>query len=493
MSFAYTLGVQARRACDALRLTDVPLSVAAVFAVSATMSVTAGVGLLLRIAPDDVRSAPVVALAPVQGPLAPLRPAFDEPLLARVAPPPRPARTEAPVTDLAAAPDATPAPAEAPVVLASALTSDDIEFVPAPPPRPAALVDDTADAPEAPATEVVAALPETGVLTSPRPTARPRDIAQIVARATRPAAPPTAPQAATVQVARADATEDILVPERSTPAPILRLGPAATGPNPCSSRLSREIPRRRGNMPDGTAFIGGLMNASGGTRDAAIVRAALQGNVPDSFRDLRPVRFQGMTAAGQAEITVCVTPDYLAIGSDRDSVRVPLGLAGALQVADAFDMILPTKRMVDAIYRQASVRVAPQPMPAGAQMSSTDYFLRHDRTVDAQLAQAGARDGLLVAGIKKDIVLTNRLGSAPGRVAIYGWHRTNGQAIQPLSTVHGASYADYSHGIRLVSRTAFLNGRSVDLSALLTNARYAGLLNDDGVLTSQTARVAQLR
>jgi hypothetical protein len=58
--------------------------------------------------------------------------------------------------------------------------------------------------------------------------------------------------------------------------------------------------------------------------------------------------------------------------------------------------------------------------------------------------------------------------------------------------VHGEYYADYSHGIRLVSRTAFLNGRPVDLRALLTDASYAGLLNSDGVLSSATVRLASL-
>ena len=191
-------------------------------------------------------------------------------------------------------------------------------------------------------------------------------------------------------------------------------------------------------------------------------------------------------------MTICVTPDYLAIGSDGDNVRVPLGLPAALQIADAFDMILPTTSMVDAIYRQADVRIAPSPMTPGASMSSTNYFVRHNETINAQFLRAGARPGMLVAGHKKDLVIANRLGRNPGRVAIYGWHRTNGRAIQPLSTVHGAYYADYSHGIRLVSRTAYIDGRAVDLRDLLTDERYANFLNSDGALSGATVRLASL-
>ncbi|MFY9246145.1 MAG: hypothetical protein WAO88_10165, partial [Roseicyclus sp.] len=150
-------------------------------------------------------------------------------------------------------------------------------------------------------------------------------------------------------------------------------------------------------------------------------------------------------------------------------------------------------RMVDAIYAQADLRVSPAPMPPTSAMSSTDYFLRHDSTVDVQFVRAGARDGLLAAGHKKDVVIANRLSNAPGRVAIYGWHRANGNPIQPLSTVHGEYYADYSHGIRLVARTAYVDGRAVDLRALLTDGQYAGLLNTDGPLTGAAIRLASLR
>jgi len=189
---------------------------------------------------------------------------------------------------------------------------------------------------------------------------------------------------------------------------------------------------------------------------------------------------------------LCVTPDYLALGSDRDYVRVPLGLRAATRIGEEFGMILPTPRMVDLIYRAAALRLAPQPMPPGPQMTSTAYFIRHNATIEAQRQSAGAAPGTLISGQKKDVVLTSRLASNPGRVAIYGWHRTSGQPIQPLSTVHGAGYADYSHGIRLVSRTAYINGKAVDLRNLMADPRYAGLLSKEGPIGGPALRMAAL-
>ncbi|MEC7762366.1 MAG: hypothetical protein VX874_10710 [Pseudomonadota bacterium] len=257
--------------------------------------------------------------------------------------------------------------------------------------------------------------------------------------------------------------------------------------NGCGRNHARNMPNRRAGAPTGSAFMAAVGNGSGGDRDNAIINELARGNMPGFLQDLQPVVLRGKDARGAStEIVICVTPDYLALGSDRDFVRVPLGLPAAASIAGRFGMLLPTSRMVDAIYAQASVKLSPKPMQAGPQMSSTAYFVQHNQTIEAQ---RGGRAGL-ISGHKKDVVMANRMASNPGRVAIYGWHRSNGNPIQPVSTVHGASYADYSHGIRLVSRTAYLNGRAVDLEDLLSSSRYAYLLNSDGPLPGPVIRVA---
>lgn len=313
---------------------------------------------------------------------------------------------------------------------------------------------------------------------SPRPSLRPADLVTRVA---------ARPDEFEIEVARAEAP-DALGSIGESPRPNIFSGSSGA----CTSRMARQIPRRPGSAESGSDVMASVGNGSGSGRDNRMVQEALSGNVPSHIRNLQPVTFNGTVGGRTVEVTICVTPDYLAIGSDRDHVRVPLGLPAALRVAEAFDMMLPTTTMVDAIYQQAEIRVAPAPMTPGSSMSSTSYFVRHNATIEGQFARAGVRDGMLVAGHKKDLVLANRLSRNPGRVAIYGWHRTNGRAIQSLSTVHGEYYADYSHGVRLVSRTAFVDGRAVDLRELLTDERYAGFLNSDGALTGATVRLASL-
>jgi len=235
-----------------------------------------------------------------------------------------------------------------------------------------------------------------------------------------------------------------------------------------------------------------LKKVDGSQRDNEVLNQVLSGNLPAFLRQLTPVDFTGTRANGDAvRVTICVIPEYLSIGTNLDFVRVPMGLAAAARIANELGFLLPTTKMVDAIYGQARVRLAPRPMKPTSEMESTAYLVEHNRTLDAQRAAGGEGLTELTAGQKKDIVLTNRLRSKPGRVAIYGWHRPNGKPIQPLSTVHGAAYADYSHGVRLVSRTAYVDGVERDLADIIQDRELAPLVSSEGPIADPTRLLAK--
>jgi hypothetical protein len=249
----------------------------------------------------------------------------------------------------------------------------------------------------------------------------------------------------------------------------------------CKAPLSKNIPTRSLAALPGSVVIDRVKEADGPKRDIAIQDELLSGNLPSFLHDLVPVILAGTLSTGRKVlVTLCVTPEYLAVGSDQDFVRVPLGLAAAARIASEFGFFLPTTKMVDAIYQQASVKVSPSPMKPTSQMTSTSYFLAHNETVERQLKQVGGTRAALSAGHKKDLVLSNRLNSKPGHVAIYGWHRPNGKPIQPLSTVHGDDYADYSHGVRLVSRIAYVDGKPMALGEILQAKELSGIISSEG-------------
>jgi hypothetical protein len=182
--------------------------------------------------------------------------------------------------------------------------------------------------------------------------------------------------------------------------------------------------------------------------------------------------------------TVFVMPDYLAIGADDDFLRIPMNLETATTIAAQFGFILPTRRVVDAITAQAEHHLQPQPLPPGPQMTSTEYYRRHNELIEAQARTLGVTRGTLVAGHKKDVVISNRLARTPGRIAIYGWHRPGGAPIQPLSTVHGACYEDYSHGIRLMSDMAWQEGTFRPIREILQDPAAVAVLSDEGVMAA---------
>lgn len=241
------------------------------------------------------------------------------------------------------------------------------------------------------------------------------------------------------------------------------------------------FPPRHPQAPTGSEFLRLTAGMSGEERELAILQELLCGNMPSHLRALVPVEADN----GAHRATVFVLPDYLAIGSDDDFVVMPMAPRTAMLVAREFGFTLPTRKLVDDIYDNSTVRLNPQPMQPGPQMASNAYYGRHDCLIKQQLPAEDEAQPLL-AGHKKDVVLTPRLLAQPERVAIYGWHRQDGRPIQPLSLVHAIEYVDYSHGVRLVSRTALLDGEPVDILDIYTDPELSGLLSDEGALPAHS-------
>lgn len=261
-----------------------------------------------------------------------------------------------------------------------------------------------------------------------------------------------------------------------------------TGAPAPAGELTRSIPARAAQDLTGSQFAQYVSKMSPQEREQAIREEILKGNLPEFLRKLVPVDLHCESACSKSlTATIFVAPDYLAIGSDADFLRIPMNLPTAAAIADRFGFILPTRKMVDAIYLQSRYQLVPQPLPAGPQMRSTAYYLTHNQMVEDQIHSLGVHLGELVSGDKKDLVITNRLALNVGRVAIYGWHRGVGQPIQPLSTVHGINYADYSHGIRLISEMALVDGKLRSIHDILCDPSTAKVLSDEGPISLSLA------
>lgn len=246
---------------------------------------------------------------------------------------------------------------------------------------------------------------------------------------------------------------------------------------PESIAQPRELPPRPTGAMSGSAFIDTIKDLPREQREAAVLRELLAGNVPDFLRKPIPITTSAMGLEGTTHtLTMEVMPDYLAIGSDEDFVRMPMNPYTAQAFADAFGYVLPTRHMVNLNWEAADTKIEPRPLTEEREAAVT--FLQHDRIIREQIGGAKPR---LLGGHKKDVVISNRVQEKPNRVAIYGWHYQNGKPIQPLTIVHVDWYVDYSHGIRPVRRLMTVDGtRVLPYEEILADPHLHNLLSDEG-------------
>lgn len=242
------------------------------------------------------------------------------------------------------------------------------------------------------------------------------------------------------------------------------------------------LPPRAADAATGSAVTAAVRHLPRIEREEAIVGEVLRGNVPGWYREFVPVTVTGRLADREVRVVFRAAPDYLAVGDDHDWFLWPLSPEAAQRIADATGTSLPTPLMVDAIWSQAAARLGPDSIAPSAAMITVPVFEDHMRMVRARREAAGVPPGSLVAGHRKDVVLSRRLDSLPGRVAIYGWQHPDGRPIQPLWTGHTTDHVDYSHGIRLIDRRVEVDGAEHDLIELLRDPVLAPLLSREGAM-----------
>ena len=243
----------------------------------------------------------------------------------------------------------------------------------------------------------------------------------------------------------------------------------------CTQSKRISVPERNNAAITGTEFYKKAVAFLWHERDSFALKEILAGNIPSFLKTLVAIHTSIKDSAGKTFNAVYyVTPDYISIGSNEDWARIPLTPMAAQQIADSFHCFLPTRKMVDGIYLAAKVKLEPVPMYAFRDSTITMY--QHHLIIEGQRK---LRKGL-IAGIKKDVVLSGKVSrDKPNREAIYGWHKPDGKPIQPLYTGHINWWVDYSHGIRLVYRTIYVNGKAMDYIDVFKDNVLKKLLCDE--------------
>jgi hypothetical protein len=253
-----------------------------------------------------------------------------------------------------------------------------------------------------------------------------------------------------------------------------------------SQRL--KLKNRSANALSRTEFIKSISDSSISLeqRENILFTEIITGNIPPFYRKLWAIKDTAIINGQVQTVKYYALPDFMAIGSNSDYFYCPMRPQLAQKIADLLDCSLPTRKISDRIYKTAKVKMMPQPIPPSKAMVTVPIFEKHTRMVHQQREQSIRKYplGSLVAGNKKDVVISNLIFNSKNqlRVAIYGWHKPDGKAIQPLYNGHTTDHVDYSHGIRLIQNKLWINGKKSTLRAVLGSETFHPLLSDEGVI-----------
>lgn len=222
---------------------------------------------------------------------------------------------------------------------------------------------------------------------------------------------------------------------------------------------------------------------NGLTRDDHIMKAQAEGLLTFDWAPVKSL-WRAYTA------TFYVTSDAAWVEVDGGARYRPPCSAQLLQrLCDAGGMVMGTELLADLVWDQAKVKLEPQFMPAGPQMSTTAYSVEYNRRVEAQ---RNGRAGLC-ANVGKYWLLSPRMSLAPHTAANYGWFGSGTaiqgvklcesfhgyRVVQPLSTRHNWLHSDESQVVQCASGECEVNGQVMRIIDVMNDPKLNGLFSYD--------------
>ncbi|MFV0591918.1 MAG: hypothetical protein ACK5M7_11085 [Draconibacterium sp.] len=228
-------------------------------------------------------------------------------------------------------------------------------------------------------------------------------------------------------------------------------------------------------------------------REEEIYKALAAGNLPNFLRNTVTLNTDFADAKGIVhKVEYQIVPDYLAVGSNDDFCRIPMNPRTAQRLAAWYGASLVTSKISDDIYRKAEIKLTPFPYkPVGNANETVQKFIDHNTQIERQKSEAGGTNGQIIAGIKKDVILSNRIARLPEKVVIYGWHKPDESPIQPVYSGHVFWYVDYSHGIRLMNNQVLLDGKPTLLTDILKDPVLFKIFSNEDAPMPQPAYLSK--
>lgn len=247
---------------------------------------------------------------------------------------------------------------------------------------------------------------------------------------------------------------------------------------------------KNGNLTGAAALIPrGSRPMSETARENAIVEAINANHYPAFLSQFIAIN----VTAGSHTGTFFVAPDMLSVGTNADYLRVPMSARSAQQIATHFGLLLPTKKMIDAMLHASNVQkeVMVGQAPFDGDRSHTLLYVKTNKLIqDQRNAHFDSSLRTAYIGGKKNVVIAPEMSRPRAReghtcpdlrVWIYGGlHSASASDItQEPTSVHDEGYFDYSHGINLISAEMIVDNNPMRVSEVLANRELAPLISDD--------------
>lgn len=231
----------------------------------------------------------------------------------------------------------------------------------------------------------------------------------------------------------------------------------------------------------GTEWLDKLPNQPGADRDKMTLEAIGNGTIHCNWLEVK-------SSIPDHECIFFVCDD--AVRADLDNgerFRPQVSALIAQKCADVLGAMLPTAKICDLAYQQATVKLDATILPANADMVTTSRSKTYNTALEKKRA---GKDGL-VRDCGKAWILSNRLIGMPKNwAANYGFYDAkaiykNPSGIkmwQTIGTRHNNLHTDYSQTLIIMTNYCKLDGQMVDVSKVLTDPYLCALGSNEGVL-----------
>ena len=198
---------------------------------------------------------------------------------------------------------------------------------------------------------------------------------------------------------------------------------------------------------------------------------------PTSSASSRACQSTAQAADGnEVAATLLAMPDYLAVGSDDDFVRMPMTPQTAQQIADQFGCTLPTRKIVDAIDARRNCTSSPAPSPRTARPSK-----RFSSTMKSSKSSGAAnRSACSSPASRKTSSLRHESSKSPSAWRSTAGGNSNGQPIQPLTIVHWDSTSTTATAPGWSSTKSTSTAKKSPSPTCLADPERCGLVSDEG-------------